>query len=199
MLKKKLFKFAIYCIAGGLISCTVFPLIRNPHPNPPNGFLGFHTTNNGMRYWELVKPQIKNVERPDFCKKKMFAMDAGIFNLYCYQRKAIPNQNLYSITSCFYSPDFSNRTSEQKEPSFTCTVKQEEEKYSDEERDRAIRFFGDGVPSNFEYAIIALKQLLAFIGFLLVVFVGPGLLFIWLLISILQVSFNLINKWIAKR
>ena len=195
MLKKKIFKFAIYCIPAGLISCTVSPLIRNPHPNPPNGFLGFHSTTNGMRYWEIVKPQIKNLERPDFCKKKMFAMDAGIFNLYCYQRKPIANQNLYSITSCFYSPGFSNGTSDKKQPSFTCTVNQEEEKYSDLERDRAIRFFGDGKPSDFEYAVISFKQLLAIIGFLLIVFVAPALLFIWLIISLFQVSFNLIKQW----
>ena len=160
MLKKKLLKFAIYCIPAGLISCTVSPLIRNPHPNPPNGFLGFHTTTNGMRYWDLVKPQIKNIERPEFCKKKMFAMDAGIFNVYCYQRKAILNQNLYSITSCIYLPVFRNGPSEQKQPTFTCTLIQEEAIFSDIEREKAIRFFGDGLPLDSEFAIIALKQLL---------------------------------------
>ena len=199
MLKKKLLKFAIYCIPAGLISCTVSPLIKNPHPHPPSGFLGFHTTNNGMRYWKFVEPQFKNKERPDFCKKKMMAMDAGIFFLYCYQRKKLPNQNLYSITKCSYYPETSYRSFGEIQKRFKCSEKQEEEIYSDVERDRAIRFFGDGIPSSFEVGIINLKDWLAIIGFILIVFGGIGFLLIWFLISIFQISFNLINKWISNR
>lgn len=197
MLKKILFKFAVYSIPAGLISCTVSPLIKNPHPHPPNGFLGFHTTSNGMRYWKFVKPQIENKERPEFCKKKMFAMDAGIFNLNCYQRKALPNQNVYSITKCTYFPEISNKKSEEKQTSFNCYMTQEEEKYSDIDRERAIRFFGDGVPSSFELGIIEVKDWLAIIGFV-IVFAGIGLFLVWILISILEIIFNLLNKWISK-
>jgi hypothetical protein len=174
-LKRLLLIAAPIALLGGLTSCIASEVLPNPSPNNDGSI------SSGMDEWKKIKESYQYQGKPEWCLSQHVLGDGEYSELNCYLPTGkVGNKYSYKIVHCIFdTPDFPSRCDE---PSRT-------ETFSEYEKGKWMRFYGNLSPTTTEVKLIELKQWSLQIGVLLIFLAAPLLGAMWALWSILS------NNW----
>ena len=194
--KRNLFRLiGLSCLPAGAISIYLINF-TDPYPSHRDFFGG---ASNGMHYWEHIKKDASNQNRPDFCLIQRTWSDSGPFPLTCYQpKKKTLEKKSYQVIKCSVPNKVFSFKKIEEEITLPCNLNWSEITFLELKELKGIdigrykRFYGDQQPLTIEKFGLFFRQIdiwLVLFGIFLYV-VGA--------ITILIISLEIII-WLARK